>query len=161
MKQCSRARPIAIAAALCAAASACDTGVEPPATPDAAEISPKCMEATDHSDLEWLQQKVFTPTCSAFSSCHMGAAPAAGGLNLEAGMTETDVVNVESQLVDGLGKGPMNLVEPGSCDDSYMIVILRGEPKDLIDPSIGTMPYGNPQLCDQKIDAVCRWIESL
>jgi hypothetical protein len=31
-------------------------------------ISASCMEATMHSDLSWLQEKVFTPSCSAFVS---------------------------------------------------------------------------------------------
>lgn len=119
---------------------------------------PLCIEADQHSDLEWLQENVFTRSCASFSSCHMGNAPSAGGLNLEEGMLEANVVNVESDLAPG-----MNIVEPGSPMDSYMMVILGeyGTDDPRIDSSVGTMPYNNELLCAQKRAAIGRWIESL
>lgn len=156
-------KPALAAAALSLLVIACDTGggSQPDGGGDGGMVSPSCMEAEEHSDLDWLQENVFTPGCANFSSCHMGSATQAGGLNLEAGMTETNLVNVESQIVEDLGMGPMDLVEPGDCDQSYLIVIMEGMPENLIDSSVGIMPYGSPKLCQQKIDAICRWIESL
>lgn len=134
-------------------ASACGGG-DDGGEPDAG-ISPSCMEATAHSDLAWLQDNVFTPSCAAFSSCHMGAASLAEGLNLEAGMTEANLVGVASTQVSSL-----ELVAPGDPDNSYLIIKLgRGNFPPGAETT--TMPLGNPLLCDEKIDAVVRWIDSL
>jgi hypothetical protein len=138
---------------LVAAAGCSGGGASADAMPD-----PLCIEAETHSDLEWLQENVFTRTCANFSSCHMGNAPSAGGLNMEDGMTEANVVNVESDLAP-----EMLIVAPGSPMDSYMMVILGeyGTDDPRIDPSVGTMPYNNELLCAQKRAAIGRWIESL
>ena len=119
---------------------------------------PLCAEAVDHSDLAWIQENVLTRSCASFTSCHMGNAPSAGGLNLEAGMTEANVVDVESDLSPG-----MDIVEPGSPGESYMMVILGefGEDDPRIDPEVGLMPFNNELLCQEKRDAISRWIESL
>lgn len=113
------------------------------------------MEALEHSDLAWIQDNIFTPSCAAFSSCHMGTAASAEGLNLEAGMTEANVVNVDSAQVPAV-----KLIAPGDPDNSYLLHKLgRGE----FPPGAQTttMPLGNPVLCDEKIDAVVRWVNSL
>jgi hypothetical protein len=140
---------------LLVAATGCGGGddVSADAMPD-----PLCIEAETHSDLDWLQENVFSRSCSNFSSCHMGNAPSAGGLNLEEGMFEANVVNVESDLAP-----EMVIVAPGSPMDSYMMVILGeyGTDDPRIDPSVGTMPYNNELLCAQKREAIGRWIESL
>lgn len=115
-------------------------------------ISASCMEATTHSDLAWLQEKVFTPSCSAFVSCHKGAALEAGGLSLEPGQVIPQTVNVDSTLFPQFKR-----VVPGNPANSYMVIILGGAPGPL-DPEVGTMPYNNPKLCDEKIEAVKRWI---
>jgi hypothetical protein len=65
----------------------CDTGVGD----GGEEISPECMEATMHSDLEWIQEFVFDASC-VFSACHRGAALSAGELNLEAGLAQAALV---------------------------------------------------------------------
>jgi hypothetical protein len=136
-------------------ATACsgDDGASADAMPD-----PRCMEAETHADLDWIQENVFSRSCANFSSCHMGNAPSAGGLNLEEGMVEENVVNVESDLSPG-----MDIVEPGSPADSYMMVILGefGEDDPRIDPSVGLMPFNNELLCAEKRAAIGRWIESL
>jgi hypothetical protein len=123
-----------------------------------ADASPSCLEAAEHSDLEWIQENVITPTCAAFSACHKGAASAAGDLNLEAGMFEANVVDVPSELAPGL-----DLVEPGSPEDSYMMIILGhyGDDDPRIDDDVGTMPYNLPLLCQEKRDAIERWILAL
>ena len=119
---------------------------------------PLCIEAETHSDLAWLQENVFTRSCAQFSSCHMGNAISAGDLNLEEGMLEENVVGVESDLAP-----EMNIVEPGSPADSYMMVILGefGADDPRIDPSVGLMPFNNETLCVEKRAAIGRWITSL
>jgi hypothetical protein len=148
--------------ALAVLLAACDTSAggdpQPADAAPPAAASPSRLEAVDHSDLEWLQENVITPSCAAFRACHKGDANQAGGLNLEAGMFQANVVDVPSDLEPG-----MDLVEPGSPADSYLMVILGhyGENDPRIDSSVGTMPYNLPILCQEKRDAMARWIESL
>lgn len=123
--------------------------------PDAAGPSPSCLEAAQHSDLEWIQEEIFTPSCAAFGVCHMGNANSAGGLNLEEGMAAANMINVPSQLFP-----EYDLVVPGDPDSSYLLIILGGRPGPL-DEDVMTMPYSSPPLCDEKIEAVARWVESL
>jgi hypothetical protein len=120
--------------------------------PDA--ISATCMEATTHSDYEWLQEKVFTPSCSAFNSCHKGAALEAGGMSLEPAQTIPQNVGVDSELFPQFKR-----IAPGDPANSYMMIILGGANGPL-DAEVGTMPYNNPRLCNEKIQAVGRWIEA-
>jgi hypothetical protein len=133
----------ALACALLAAACSDPDDGEP--------ISESCREATEHSDLAWIQDNVFTPTCAAFSPCHQGAAVSARGLNLEAGMSEAAMVGVSSTTDPNLA-----LVEPGDPAASYLMHSLGvgGNPRVL-------MPFNNPALCQEKLDAIARWIESL
>ena len=105
-----------------------------------------------HSDYAWLQEKVFTPSCSAFNACHKGAALEAGGMSLEPGQTIPQNVNVDSTLFPTFKR-----IAPGDPANSYMMVILGGAEGPL-DPDVGTMPYNNPLLCQEKVDAVRRWI---
>jgi len=115
-------------------------------------VSPSCMAALDHSDLPWLQANVFTPSCAAFSSCHMGAALEAGGLSLEEGQTHPQLVGIDSDLFPQFKR-----VAAGDPASSYLLVIL-GQRTGPIDPDVGTMPYNNPLLCQQKRDAIERWV---
>jgi len=129
------------------------------ATPDAApEIdaapSPVCIEARSHSDLAWLQDNVFTPSCANFNACHKGNATSASGLNLEAGNTEANMVNQPSKLFS-----QYDLVVPGDLQNSYLMIIL-GSQDGPLDMEI-TMPYNNPLLCIDKRDAIERWITAL
>lgn len=140
-----------------ALSSACgdDTSVNQPdaSTVDAAP-SPSCLEAVNHSDLEWLEDNVFTPSCAAFSPCHKGPAASAGGLNLEAGNVERNLAGEPS-----LSFPERTLVVPGDPDNSYLMVVLGSREGPL--PDEGTMPYNNPLLCSQKRAAIERWIVSL
>jgi hypothetical protein len=154
----SRSRP-ALAPALALLLAACGGGGGGDDEPEFdAAPAPDCLEAEEHSDLAWLEENVFTPSCASFSSCHKGAANSAGDLNLESGNVFTNTVDVPSDLVDG-----MDIVEPGSPTDSFMLVQLGqfGTDDPRIDPAVGTMPYNLPLLCRQKRDAIGRWIESL
>jgi len=122
------------------------------------ETSPACLEASNHSDLDWIEQNVFAPSCAAFASCHQGNAPSAGGLDLEPGMAAHSLVDVASELAPG-----MALVAPGSPEESYLLVILGhyGADDPRIDPSVGTMPASNDLLCTEKRNAIERWIAEL
>lgn len=145
--------PASLSMVLLIAAAGCNGGdSSADAMPD-----PRCLEAESHSDLEWIQENVFSRSCANFTSCHMGTAPSAGGLNLEDGMTQENVVDVESDLAP-----EMDIVEPGSPADSYMMVILGefGADDPRIDPSVGLMPFNNEPLCAEKRAAIGRWIEA-
>ncbi len=122
---------------------------------DARPLSASCIEAMNHSDLEWIQDNIITPGCAAFSSCHKGAATQAGGLNLESGQTEASMVNVTSNLFTD-----WKMIVPGDPANSYLMVILGDEIGPLKD-GVGTMPYNNPTLCKPKLDAVSRWVSGL
>ncbi len=108
-----------------------------------------CDEATQHADLAWIQDHVFTPSC-ATGMCHRGSDPVVG-LSLEAGMSHATLVNHDASTQSGWIR-----VVPGSPATSYLMVALGRAagpaPKD------GTMPLGMPALCAQKVDAVARWI---
>lgn len=156
---------LGLAATLSACLCACDTGVDGDdgsTAPDAAPISPACQEATEHSDLAWIQDNVFTPSCALASACHQGMAQSAAGLNLEAGMSETNLVNVAAKA-EGI-EGEIFVV-PGDSASSYLMVIIDHESKGgrlsgPLPPS-GTMPFNNPLMCVEKRDAIARWIDSL
>lgn len=148
---------IAFALSLLSAA-ACGTGSGSGGdddSPDAGELSASCLEAESHSDAEWIQQNVFTPSCAAFNACHKGAALSAGGLNLEAGQAEANLVGSGSSLFP-----EFELIEPGSPTDSYLLVILGAQDGPL-DPEVGMMPFNSPPLCEPKLGAIRRWIESM
>lgn len=129
--------------------------------------SAKCVEADQHDDLDWIQDNVFTVSCSLSASCHAGSANLARNLNLEPGMSEGNLVSQPSM---GEFSGGLNLVEPGQPDQSYLMVVLGqfGSDDDrLPEDSDGnkiTMPdssSGYDLLCEQKRGAIERWIGTL
>ena len=142
------------AVALIVAIAGCDTAVDSGGGVDAGP-SPECLEATEHSDLQWIQDNIFDRSCANFNACHKGAALSAGGLNLEEGMAEANLTNVVSDLFP-----EFVLVAPGVPEDSYMLIIL-GHLEGPIEPDVGTMPFNSDTLCPQKLEAIERWIESL
>ena len=136
--------------AICAAAlalAACAGSDDEP------EVSPACLEATMHDDFTWIEANILQRGCGAFRSCHQGTATEAGKLNLEVGRAYDELVSQPSSLhADRL------LVSPGKPDESYLLVALGAVPGPL--PMKGRMPLNNPPLCEQKIDALRRWIEA-
>lgn len=144
------------------AAGCVETGVRipdaSPVPPADAMPSPTCIEAAEHSDLEWLEEKVFTPSCAAFTACHKGRALSAGGLNLEAGRVLDSLLDQPS--IEFVGE--RTLVVAGLPEMSYLMVVIghRTDPEGKL-PEAGTMPYNNPLLCKPKRDAIERWILSL
>jgi hypothetical protein len=123
------------------------------ATPDGAPPAPDappltlCEEATLHSDLAWIEAKVFVPRCA---SCHGGANPDVG-LSLAAGQARSNLVGVGSSTQSGWVR-----VVAGSPSTSYLMVALgraSGPP-----PPDGFMPLGSPALCVEIHQAIERWI---
>lgn len=119
----------------------------PPPDGIPADLEP-CDEAQYHSDFQFVQDKVFTTSC-AVSGCH-DSTKAAAGMNLSAGVAYTNLVNVPSSGYSGWMR-----VVPGSSADSMLMVQVGGEPGPELE---GTMPWGQPQLCEPLIDAMKRWI---
>lgn len=150
----TRIASILLFAAAAVGCSASDDGGDD-IGPDATSVSASCQEATEHSDLEWIQDNVLSTTCATTGACHAGAASSALGLNLEAGNAEAEMLNKSSFRFPSF-----DLVSPGDPDSSYLLMILGGVdgPRQ---PGIGTMPLNSPPLCDEKIGAIRRWIESM
>lgn len=120
---------------------------DPP--PDAAMPLTDCEEAELHSDLAWIQTKIFTPSC-AIGGCHVGPN-ADVGLRLEAGQSHANLVNRGSSTVSGWAR-----VVPGSVPASYLMVTLRRA--DGPAPGEGFMPLRADALCVEKLEAIERWI---
>ena len=125
--------------------------------PDGADagISASCAEAANHSDLEWIQDNIFTTSCAASGACHQGAAAGANGLSLDRGASEAALVDVLSR------EDPASmLVVAGDPDSSYLLHILGRDP-----PASAVitrdMPLAAPLLCDEKVEAIARWVSSL
>jgi hypothetical protein len=157
MKLCLALSTVLLCFSACGDDGGGDDGTITPdaAGPDAEPLSAECIEAANHSDLAWIQAEIFTPGCASFSVCHMGAAASAGGLNLEDGMSQAAMVNIDSvRFTD------WQLVVPGDPDNSYLMAIL-GDVEGPLADGIGTMPFNNPTLCQPKLDAIRRWIGSL
>jgi hypothetical protein len=111
-----------------------------------------CEDAAQHSDLAWIQEHVFTPSCIS-NSCHGGAMPEVG-LSLEPDSARSQLVNHDSSTQSGWKR-----VVPGDAARSYLLVALgRGDgpmPRD------GYMPLGpSGPLCAPKVEAIQRWIVS-
>jgi hypothetical protein len=120
--------------------------------PDAAVVSAACIEATQHSDLAWIQANVLTPSCSKFGACHQGAATSAAGLNLQDGNSRAALVGIKSKLFP-----QFDLVAPNSPSNSYLMIITGHYPGPL-KAGVATMPLNSQLLCVEKRDAINRWI---
>ncbi len=121
------------------------------AAPDAgAEMSAECVAAQDHSDLAWIQQNVFTANC-VFASCHGGSGAQADHLSLSDGDAHDQLVGKPS-----VEQPSWTLVVPSDADRSYLMVAIGAVAGPL--PKDGTMPFGLPTMCQDKIEAVQRWI---
>ncbi len=144
-------RTCALAAALCLAAACGGDGSAADAGPDA--ISPTCLEAMTHSDLTWIQDKIFQPSCAGFRDCHQGAAVDAAHLSLERGSTYNQLVGVDTEFMPATFKR----VVAGNPAASYLMIAVGQYPGPLKD-GVGTMPYNSPLLCKEKRDAIERWI---
>jgi hypothetical protein len=109
-----------------------------------------CAEATQHSDFAWINANIFTKSC-AFSGCH-NTASHEESLDLTSTAAFAEIVGVSSTQV-----ASKKLIDSTStdCTNSYLYDKLAGQ-----NMKTGTvvMPRAQPMLCQEKIDAVCRWI---
>lgn len=107
-----------------------------------------CEEATSHSDLTWIEQRVLATSC-AMAGCHHGTSPSAG-LRLDPGFARANLVDVAAHA-----SGWVRVV-PGSPSSSYLMVAIGATTGPL--PDDGVMPLGDPALCTPITDAIGRWI---
>ena len=122
--------------------------------------SQPCIDATAHSDLAFIEQKIFAASCN-FSGCHDSATDS-GKLDLRAGVSHDRLVGVSSQI-DGTRK----LVVPNDVAASYLMLMLRDVAPAMASPpaspppgNVGFRPQAAPTLCCQKLAAIERWINA-
>lgn len=123
--------------------------------------SQPCIDATTHSDLAFIEQKIFVASCTIGSSCH--ASPNdPGKLGLQPGTSHDHLVNVSS-MIDATRK----LVVPNDVAASYLMVMLRDVAPGMASPpanpppgNVGFMPPSTATLCCQKLEAIERWINA-
>jgi len=118
--------------------------------------SQPCMDAVTHSDLAWIESKIFVASCD-FSGCHSSATDL-GKLDLGAGKSHASLVGASS-LLDPTRK----LVVPNDLNASFLLLMLQDVKPEMATPpgtapANGFMPKGSATLCCQKLDAVERWI---
>ena len=126
--------------------------------------SQPCMDATMHSDLAFIEQKIFAQSCNVPGSCHNSASDP-GKLDLRPGVSHDHLVGVPS-MIDRTRR----LVVPNDVAASYLMLMLRDVPPAMANPpaspppgNIGFMPQNggaSATLCCQKLDAIERWINA-
>jgi hypothetical protein len=155
---------ILLALSFCAVA-ACgddddDVGIEPDAdtaidggTPDAF-VSAACMEATQHSDFQWINKEIFGKSCSNFPSCHDSGNPEED-LDLTKDAAYASIVDVDAVQVPGKKLIKSGGTSEADCADSYLYNKMTNMQ---VAAGKKSMPLNSPLLCQQKLDAICRWI---
>jgi hypothetical protein len=115
-----------------------------------ADATAPCAEATQHSDFAWINANIFAKSC-AFSGCH-NAGSHEEQLDLSSAAAFAETVDVASTQVTS-----KKLIDSTStdCANSYLYDKIIGEN---MKPGTVAMPRAQPPLCQEKIDAVCRWI---
>lgn len=128
-----------------------------------------CAAAVGQNTLTYVQANILQPKCAAFSNCH-GTDGTQDMLDLtSAAKSFANLVNKPS-LMDPTRM----LVIPGDVNSSFLTVMLGGIKPSEATPAlsaipngvsgatdgkaVGTMPYNNPPMCCEKIDAVSAWI---
>ena len=97
-------------------------------------------------------QPIFTSNC-ALSGCHAGTNPQEG-MNLSAGQTFANVVNVQAMELS-----TMNRVTPDEPDNSYLVHKVQGTHLN-VGGSGNQMPLGRSPLTQTDIDLIRAWIEA-
>jgi hypothetical protein len=132
--------------------AACSGGSSPDIDGAPADASAACQMATTYQDFTTIQSQIFTRQC-AFMDCHDSASPESM-MDLTAANARDQLVNVDVMLEVAAG---WKRVVPGDPVNSYLMVILGAQPGPL-DSTVGTMPLNSPLLCDEKRQAIARWI---
>lgn len=142
-----------LALTACGGGGSDDTGDDVPGI-DAgpSDASPACAEATTYQDFTNIQENIFKRQC-AFMDCHDSGQPEAD-MDLT-GATAHGLL-VDHDTVQDIAAGFKRVV-PGSPSTSYLMIAL-GEYPGPIDPDVGTMPQNSPLICQEKRDAIERWI---
>lgn len=124
--------------------------------------SPACQEATTYQDIASIETKIFKISC-VFSGCHNGGNTDAGMMDLREGMAAAHLVDIDSKI-DTTRK----LVVANDPAASYLLLMLgeiapgEASPPGSAPPAnIGLMPQNSPSLlCNEKREAIARWIEA-
>jgi len=124
-----------------------------------------CAAAVGHAELSYVQANILAPKCAAFSECH-GIDKTQDNLNLSTAMTSyMGLVNAPSQLdtsrmlvVPGDVNASLLSAMIGAISPAEAVPALSALPNGKNGNVIGTMPYNNPTMCCEKIDAVSAWI---
>ena len=93
-----------------------------------------------------IQSQVFGPFCAS----HHGPSATAAGLDLSAGRSFENLVNVLSTQVG------LNRVTPGDSEMSYLVHKIEGR----AGIAGQRMPTDGPPLTDEQIAAIRRWIDA-
>ncbi|MEE8134425.1 MAG: hypothetical protein V3T56_05180 [Gemmatimonadales bacterium] len=110
------------------------------------------MPGGDQVTLSGDVQPIFTSNC-ALSGCHAGTNPQQG-MNLSAGQTFANVVNVQAMELS-----TMNRVTPDEPDNSYLVHKVQGTHLN-VGGSGNQMPLGRSPLTQTDIDLIRAWIEA-
>jgi hypothetical protein len=105
------------------------------------------VSTTKLSTFGEIQQQVFTPSC-AFSGCHAGSTPA-GNLNLSAGNSYSQLVNVQAQF---LFTDKMRVSPDSSSQSALILTLITSNPGQ-------RMPQGGTPLSSAVIDSIRKWID--
>jgi hypothetical protein len=107
-----------------------------------------CVAAEAHSDFQWIQDVILTPTCASQIACHQNAT-VAEHLDLRKGKAYDALLTTKS------GQFPaMSFVVARDPENSYLL-IKAGESAQMVGVS---MPFGRSLLCVQQLQAIERWI---
>jgi hypothetical protein len=94
-------------------------------------------------------QPILTNSC-AFSGCHAGTSPQEG-MNLSAGLTHSNTVNVASN------QSGLDRIEPGLANQSYLVHKIQGTQGTVAGSGL-RMPRGGTPLSQANIDIIRAWI---
>lgn len=96
--------------------------------------------------LSSIQTQVFTPFCAS----HHGQSNPEAGLDLSAGRSFANLVNVPSTQVE------LDLVTPGDAENSYLVHKMEGRPS-----IVGrSMPIGRLPFTAEEIAVIRQWIDT-
>jgi len=98
-----------------------------------------------------IQQEIFTPTCATVL-CH-NAASAAGDLDLSAGASRVELVNIVPSAEIAAQAGQLR-VDPGDPDNSFLLIKLIGPPLG----AGSRMPLIGLPLAAEQIETIRTWI---